>query len=219
MNLTKRQTDVLVGTILGDGFLQKTGEKNARLRLEHGHKQKDYCLCKGNIFGRLFQGKPNFLERIHPKSQKTYKYCRWQSSSAPAFGKWRKYFYPNGKKIIPNDIGDFLTQPISLAVWYMDDGYYDLKNKSSLIYLGRVSRPEAETLQKSLQENFSLEATVYDKKNKGFALFFGVVDTKKLHSLIRPFIVESLKYKLFDPVTTWPLFVVGAYIHVEKDIC
>ena len=84
----------------------------------------------------------------------------------------------------------------------MDDGYYDLKNKSSLIYLGRVSRPEAETLQKSLQENFSLEATVYDKKNKGFALFFGVVDTKKLHSLIRPFIVESLKYKLFDPVTT-----------------
>src|SRR3989344_4058638 len=103
MKLTKQQRSVLVGTILGDGFLQKTGEKNARLRLEHSQKQKDYVFWKGNIFGRLFQGSPNYLERIHPKSGGTYKYCRWQSSAGPAFGKMRKYFYPNGEKIIPND--------------------------------------------------------------------------------------------------------------------
>ena len=74
MELTKQQTNVLIGTILGDGFLQKTGEKNARLRLEHSQKQKDYVLWKGNIFGRLFQVKPNYLERVHPKSKETYKY-------------------------------------------------------------------------------------------------------------------------------------------------
>ena len=202
MNLTEQQTDVLVGTILGDGFLQKTGEKNARLRLEHSQKQKDYVLWKGNIFGRLFQGKPSHLERIHPKSLETYKYCRWQSSSCPAFGKWRKYFYPNGKKIIPSDIGDFLTRPVTLAVWYMDDGYYNQKDRNSFIYLGRVSGAEAEILQKSIKKNFGLEAGLYDKKNKGFALFFGVEETKKLQSIIRPFVIESLKYKLFDPVTT-----------------
>lgn len=202
MKLTKQQTNVLIGTILGDGFLQKTGEKNARLRLEHSQKQKDYVLWKGKIFGRLFQGKPNYLERIHPKNKMAYQYCRWQSSATPAFGKWRKYFYPNGKKIIPSDIRKILTEPISLAVWYMDDGYFNKIDRNSYIYLGRVTSAEAEILQKAIKKNFGIEATIYDKKNKGFALFFGAVETKKLQNLIRPFVIESLQYKLFDPVTT-----------------
>jgi len=202
MELTEQQRNVLVGTILGDGFLQKTGEKNARLRLEHSQKQKDYVLWKGSIFGRLFQGKPNHLERIHPKSKATYSYCRWQSDAGPAFGKWQKYFYPDGKKIVPDNIGDFLTHPISLAVWYMDDGYFNTKDRNSFIYLGRVMRSEAEILQKAVNKNFGIETTIYDKKNKGFALFFGAMETKKLQKLIRPFIIESLQYKLFDPVTT-----------------
>jgi|SRR3989344_5137735 len=202
MELTKQQTDVLVGTILGDGFLQKTGEKNARLRLEHSQKQKDYVLWKGNIFGRLFQGKPNHLERVHPKSLAMYSYCRWQSDASPAFGKWRKYFYPDGKKIIPSDLGNFLKSPISLAVWYMDDGYFNKIDRNSFIYLGRVTRVEAEILQLAIENNFGILATIYDKKNKGFALFFNASETKKLQSLISPFIIESLRYKLFDPVTT-----------------
>lgn len=196
MKLTKQQINVLVGTILGDGFLQKTGEKNARLRLEHSQKQKDYVLWKGKIFGRLFQGKPNNLLRTHPKSKEVYAYCRWQSSASPAFGEWRKYFYPHGKKIIPSDIGKFLNDPITLAVWYMDDGYFEKKDRNCLIYLGRVSRGEGETVQKALLENFRISATLYDKKTKGFALFFGVEETKKLHKIITPFIVLSLKYKI-----------------------
>lgn len=196
MELTKQQTSVLIGTILGDGFLQKTGEKNARLRLEHSQKQKDYVLWKGNIFGRLFQGKPVFLERIHPKSKETYKYCRWQSTATSAFGKWRKYFYPEGKKIIPSDIGKILNDPIALAVWYMDDGYFYQKDSNSLIYLGRISRAEGELLQKAVLKNFGIDATLYDKKNKGFALFFGVKETKKLHKLVSPFILDSLQYKI-----------------------
>ena len=202
MELTKQQTNVLIGTILGDGFLQKTGEKNARLRLEHSQKQKDYVLWKGNIFGRLFQGKPNLLERIHPKTHTTYSYCRWQSDTSPSLGKWRKYFYPNGKKIIPNNIGNFLTEPITLAVWYMDDGYFNKTDRNSYIYLGRTTRAEIEILQKAIKENFAILATIYDKKNKGFALFFGALETKKLQALICPFIIPSLQYKLFDPVTT-----------------
>ena len=202
MELTKQQKSVLIGTILGDGFLQKTGEKNARLRLEHSQKQRDYVLWKGQVFGRLFQGSPNYLERVHPISGETYKYCRWQSSACPAFGKWRKYFYPNGKKIIPIDIGKILTELITLAVWYMDDGYFNKVDRNSYIYLGRVTHVEAEILQKAIKKNFDIVATIYDKKNKGFALFFGATETKKLQALISPFIITSLQYKLFDPVTT-----------------
>ena len=170
--------------------------------MEHSQEQKDYVLWKGNIFGRVLQGKPNLLEGVHPKSGETYRYCRWQSSATPSFGKWRKYFYPNGKKIIPNNIGEFLTEPITLAVWYMDDGYFNKIDRNCHIYLGRVSRAEAEILQQSVAKNFGIETTIYDKKNKGFALFFGVMETKLLHALVGPFIIKSLQYKLFDPVTT-----------------
>lgn len=202
MELTKQQTSVLVGTILGDGFLQKTGEKNARLRLEHSQKQKDYVLWKGKIFGGLFQGTPSYLERIHPETHETYKYCRWQSSASPSFGKWRKYFYPEGKKIIPKDIEKYLKEPITLAVWYMDDGYFYEKDRNSFIYLGRISKEEGELLQKAILKNFNINCKLYDKKNKGLALFFGVEETKKIQSIIKEFIIPTLQYKLFDPVTT-----------------
>lgn len=33
------------------------------------------------------------------------------------------YFYPERKKIIPHNIQSFLHDPLSLAVWFMDDGY------------------------------------------------------------------------------------------------
>src|SRR3989344_6620875 len=109
MKLTKKQEAILVGSVLGDSFLQKTGEKNARIRFEHGAKQKDYLVWKASQFGRLFQGKPSFLQRIHPKNGKKYEYWRWQSSASPEIGKWRKYFYPAGTKIIPESLGKFLT--------------------------------------------------------------------------------------------------------------
>ena len=194
MKLTERQTEVLVGTVLGDGFLQKTGSKNARLRLEHSDKQKDYLLWKGTQLSRLFQGKPSYLSRVHPKSGQRYSYVRWQSNASPELGVWQRYFYPNGKKIIPADIGKNLSS-LALAVWYMDDGYYS-KDKSSFIYLGKVSKNEADVLRDAIAKNFSISAKVYDKKQKGFALYFPVEETRKLHALIKSFIHSSMQYKI-----------------------
>lgn len=196
VNLTKRQQAILVGTVLGDGYLQKTGSKNARLRLEHGERQKEYLLWKGKQFPKLFNGEPDRIERIHPHTQRTYTYWRWQSHAAPELGVWHRLFYPEGSKQIPKTLSDLLTEPLALAVWYMDDGYYDPKQKHSFLYLGRVLRAEADRTKDTLLRNFSLKTVVYDKKDKGFALFFSVSESKKLHALIRAHIHESMHYKL-----------------------
>lgn len=186
----------MIGSVLGDAFLQKTGEKNARIRFEHGFKQKDYLIWKGSQFGPLFQGKPSYLKREHPNTKVNYEYWRWQSNASPEIGKWRKYFYPEGKKKIPSDLKKILTNPLSIAVWYMDDGYYSEKDKSSYIYLGRVKEEEAVIVQKAIETNFKIKANIYDKKNKGFVLFFGVEETIRLHSLLSPHIIPSMQYKL-----------------------
>lgn len=196
MNITKRQRDILVGTILGDGYLQKTGLRNARLRLEHGGKQKEYLLWKGKQFPRLFSTKPMRVERIHPKTKRTYIYWRWQSNASPELGKWQAIFYANGTKHIPTLLKKVLRSPLSLAVWYMDDGYYSSVQKHSFIYLGCVSRSEANIAREAIANNFKIEARVYDKKEKGFALFFPVKETIELHALIREHVIPSMNYKL-----------------------
>lgn len=196
VNLTKRQQAILTGTLLGDGFLQKTGSKNARLRLEHGGRQKEYLLWKGAQFPKLFNTEPDYIERIHPKTKQTYTYWRLQSHATPELGKWQTLFYTDGAKHIPRTLAELLTERIALATWYMDDGYYDPKQKHSLIYLGRVSREEADIARDAIEKNFSLSPRVYDKKVKGFALFFPVAETKKLHTLLRSEIIDSMKYKL-----------------------
>lgn len=200
MKLTKRQESILLGTILGDGYLQKTGKKNARLRLEHGYNQKEYLLWKGKQFPKLFLGKPDYLERAHPKTKTVYKYWRWQSNSTPILGKWHDLFYKNGKKHIPAELNKILTESLSLAVWYMDDGtfYHNNHNRYSMIYLGRVSKAEANMVAKVIKQNFSISPKVYDKKEKGFALFFSVIETKKLHNLVKPFMLSTFNYKLYS---------------------
>jgi len=196
MKLTKKQTAVLVGTVLGDAFLQKTGAKNARLRLEHSDTQKQYLLWKVEIFSRLFQGKPTYMTRVHPKTGRTYAYSRAQSNASPELGAWRNVFYRNGQKKIPHSLGGILTEPIALAVWYMDDGYYYAQDRNSYLYLGRVSRKEAQTAQQAILNNFGIRARVYDKKTKGFALYFSVAETKKMHKLIGKYLLSEFAYKL-----------------------
>ena len=196
MKLTKKQTAVLIGTVLGDAFLQKTGEKNARLRFEHSDTQKRYLFWKAEIFPRLFQGKPTYMTRVHPKTGSTYAYWRAQSNASPELGAWRNVFYRNGQKKIPHILGEILTEPVAFAVWYMDDGYYYARDRNSYLYLGRVSRREAQTAQRAILNNFSIRARVYDKKTKGFALYFSVAETKKMHKLIGTFMLPEFAYKL-----------------------
>jgi len=141
LSLSKEQKSILFGIILGDGYLQKTGKKNARLRLEHGKDQKEYLLWKVRKLGKIFQGRPKYLERIHPSTKRKYCYWRHQSQSAPFLGKLRKIFYPEGKKIIPEKLERYLS-PLTLAVWFMDDGYYYLRDKCGYLYLGNIARFE-----------------------------------------------------------------------------
>ena len=187
--------------ILGDGYIQKTGEKNARLRLEHSAKQKDYIIWKTQQFPGLFQGEPKFLKRIHPNG-KVYEYYRHQSNSTPFLGKLRKVFYREGKKEIPENLGEFLS-PLTLAVWYMDDGYYYARDKCAYLYLGRVSRREAEIVKETLYSKFRIRTKILNKKEKGFVVYFPPWQMKKIATLIGKHIHKTLRKKIpFDPVTT-----------------
>lgn len=192
--LSKEQRSIIFGIILGDGYLQKTGDKNSRLRLEHSSKQKEYLLWKIKKLPNLFQGEPKYLERVNPISKKTYCYFRHQSQSTPFLGALRKIFYPEGKKKIPENIKKYLS-PQTLAVWYMDDGYYYLRDRCAYLYLGNVSQNEAKNLVKAISEKFNI-STKWLRKKKGYAIYFPPKEAIKLKDIIKGHILSQFNYKL-----------------------
>lgn len=194
MKISSVERDILIGTILGDAYIQKTGEKNARLRLEHGAHQKEYLLWKVQHLKQFFQGKPKYLERVHPLTGRTYKYWRHQSQSGPFLGKLRKLFYKDGTKKIPENIEKLLT-PRSLSVWYMDDGYYYARDKCSYLYLGNVILEDAQRVCEALRLKFNLNCRALAKK-KGFAIYFPPSEGIKFKSLLKGYIIDLFRYKL-----------------------
>jgi hypothetical protein len=196
VNLTKKQRAALIGMILGDGYLQSTGAHNARLRLEHQALHKEYLVWKVKLLPRLFQGKPQIVERIHPLTQKTYRYVRQQSNASPILGKLRKLFYPKGKKRMPEKLNGLLRDDIALAIWFYDDGYYYPRDKCSYLYLGRITRREAEIAQEAIAKKFGIKGNILDKRNKGFALYFPNSENQKIKSIVEKYKVPVMAYKI-----------------------
>ena len=196
MNLTKKQKSAIIGMVLGDGYLQKTGKKNARLRLEHKVEHYDYLLWKINLLPNLFQGKPKVLERTNPITRSTYRYVRHQSNSSPYLGKIRALFYPNGKKRIPENLEKWLRDDIAFAIWYYDDGYYYRRDRCFYLYLGRVSEQEAKTASAAIKNKFNLVNQILDKKQKGFVIYFPPSEREKIKKIIEKYFVPVMSYKI-----------------------
>lgn len=200
--MNSKQKAILVGMVLGDSYLQKTGEQNARIRLEQSFKQRDYLQWKAQWFPEFFQGKPTKLSRYNPVYKKTYEYIRWQSSASPEIGRYRKIFYQDGKKNIPEQLASLLVHPISLAVWFMDDGYLYHRDKVAYIYISKLTNKEMDVLLGTLKQNFGLTPVIKLKKRGNKVLVFSVQETKKLLALVAPYVIPSMQYKLFNPVST-----------------
>jgi hypothetical protein len=196
VNLTKQQSAAIIGMILGDGYLQPTGSKNARLRLEHKADHKAYLQWKTGLLPNLFQGKPTLLARIHPKTKMMYYYVRQQSNASPVLGKLRKIFYPNGRKKIPNNLKQFLRDDIAFAIWFYDDGYYYRRDRCSYLYLGKISEDEARVARDAISAKFGIQSKALDKKNKGFALYFSRIESEKIKTIVEKHIVPVMAYKI-----------------------
>lgn len=191
--MLKRQREIVIGTLLGDAYLQKVGKRTARLKFEHPEKQKEYIFWKYEELKNYMQEPPKKITRYNPTFKKTYTYYRCQSFSSPIFGKFRRWFYPDGKKHIPKNIENLLT-PLALAVWYMDNGYFYKRDKDSYIYIPRYSDQEIKLLLSALKK-FELNPKKV-KKGKHLYLYFPKDETQKLFSVIGRCIHPCMKFKI-----------------------
>jgi hypothetical protein len=196
VKITKEQESAIIGMVLGDAYLQKTGELNARLRLEHRGDHAEYLVWKARLLPQLFQGKPTFLKRIHPQTHREYSYVRQQSNAGSYLGRIRKIFYPDGRKKIPKSLSRWLKSDIGFAIWFYDDGYYFKRDRAFYLYLGTVSPEEANSAHETIERNFDLRNTILNKKKKGFAIYFPASEREKIAHILLKYPVPVMGYKV-----------------------
>ena len=185
-SLTQEQKSLIIGTILGDGYLRIIPRrKNAFLEVNHSIKQKDYVDWKYSVLQSIVKNGPK-LRKGNGNRIACRFYTRCLSEITDSF----KYFYKDGKKIIPHDLQ---INPFSLAVWYMDDG----SRSGGSVYLNtqQFSIEDQNKLQKFLLNQFNINSNLNkDKEYKRIRIIRA--DAKKFCDIIRKFVPQSMRYKL-----------------------
>lgn len=165
MPLSKRQLSIVIGTLLGDGCLETNG-RFVRLRTDHSGRQREYVFWKFREMHDLTSGKPRFVKYYDKRTGKIYKHWRFDTRSAEELTHYKELFYTNGKKQIPLGIKELLIKPLSIAVWFMDDGYRRKDCKGAYFNTQAYSRQGQRLLQEMLEENFGIKTRIHWARGK-----------------------------------------------------
>ena len=185
-SLTQYQKFVIIGSILGDGYLRIIkGRKDAFLEINHSFKAKDYVDWKYKVLENIVKSKPK--SRKEKEGRIAYRFFTRQH---PELTDLLEMFYKNGKKIIPTRIK---INPIILAVWYMDDGS---KCRNSDVYLNtqQFDIEDQKKMLKALRE-LGLKARL-NKDKKYYRIRFLKSSLPRFRGLISKYIIPSMKYKI-----------------------
>lgn len=204
-SLSQDELSVILGGLLGDSSYYK---RDNVVTFSHSIKQKEYLEWKhdklSNISNPIRQrviGKSiitgedwiniNFTTRRKPGLEEDYKSIR------------NLIFDSNGIKHVNRKWLNMLT-PLSLAVWWMDDGCLSVRKEKD----GRISRygklcthgfslSEQYIMKDYFSKVWNIEVKITPEKSK-FFLRFTVPNLKKLFSIIYPYVIEipSMIYKI-----------------------
>jgi hypothetical protein len=188
--------ETLIGIVLGDGYLEPHG-RGIRLQVSHAARCHAYVAWKRD---ELLELGPSPL---HYNDNGGYPFWRFVTRCHSYLAELRRLFYRDGRKVVPETIGELLTHPKSLAVWFMDDGTCDKRQGSILFETQCFDAVGLDLLKRALWINFRIKATVHRSGvRRGQRLYVTVADARKLAELVLPYVLPELRYKLPFPVTT-----------------
>ena len=182
-SLTKEQKSILIGVLLGDGAMRK--KTHALLEINHSFKQREYV-------DWLYQKFQNFVD-TRPKMRKsngTRIAYRFTTKSVPVLTTFYDKFFKQKHKIIPDDL---ILTPLTLAVWYMDDG----SRCDEDIYLNsqQFTKEEQEKLVGMLYIQHHIQASL-NKDKQYLRIRIRKESVKRMMNMISSYIIPTMRYKL-----------------------
>lgn len=192
--ITNEQKELIVGTLLGDGCISKSGRKiNYSLIIGHCEQQKDLVFWKKDILANFV----NVVSKRVDKRGNSIMYT-FTTLSHHELKLYYDLFYDNGKKVIRDELISHIT-PLSLATWIMDDGHLN-KNINLRLHTEGFSEQDCEKLQYMLKVKFDIRCKVakYNRRNKVYCyLSFNKENTIKTSKLTERYFIDCMKYKLY----------------------
>lgn len=185
---------ILVGLLLGDLYARKQKRNvNARLCFEQGLVHETYLFHLYDLFKTYCQSAPKISNRLPDKRNgKIYTRVTFTTYALPCFNELYDLFYPEGKKVIPGNIGDLLM-PSGLAYWICDDGYWH--GNGTILSTNSFTLEEVNILVKVLTEKFDLKCSIF-KKNADFMIRISSKSVPELQNLLSSHMPSMMKYKI-----------------------
>lgn len=195
LKLTDRQRAIIVGLILGDGHLEtQNNGKTYRLKVEHAESQSDYVHW---LFGELREWIPATepYVKVRANGERNVGFNTYSHASLRFYGH---QFYENKKKGIPNMIAR-LIEPISIAVWFMDDGSRkSAHHRTYNIHTLGYSKKDLELLQEMFKKKFGVETVMHRQKERYWRLYIPSDSALQFATLIDEYVrpIKSMAHKL-----------------------
>ena len=195
-SLSQYHKNILVGLILGDlNFRKAKGGVNAFLKFEQGLIHKDYLLHLFDLFSTYCLTAPKTQSRVlKTRSEMVYGSLFFRTCSLPCFNEFLDLFYLEGKKIIPNNIGELLT-PLGLAYWLCDDGVFCNKNRVIYLSTNCLTLVEVNLLVKTLNNKWNLNCTI-NKNGTGFRIRIPSKSLPMIQELLKDIMPSMMLYKI-----------------------
>jgi len=192
--ISEEQKAIITGTLLGDGYIHKDKYGGCRLEIKHSESQKEYVFWLHQKLSTICPGLP--------KKRTDNNQWKFNTESNSDLINFRRLFYPNGLKVVPKNISEFLTNPLSLAIWYMDDGSLDFRPKSHYAFSLKTNAftlEECRLLSKVLDNNFGIISSIQYPicRSKRYPqIYIGKTGRDRFVKIIEPFILNCFRYKL-----------------------
>ena len=197
-HLSAFQWEVVMGGLMGDGALSASRSgHSARYRFGHGAKQVEYADWKASLFANIGVSRSTNAKGV---------VCH-DVRPLPELADLRRAVYVEGKKVFSQDYLKQLT-PLSLAIWYMDDGGFVIRAKGSQdrteegsgrseVCVQAMEPATRERLAVYLADTWGIRPKLVVRgARRVTSLQFSKDETAKLHALIAPFVHPSMDHKL-----------------------
>ena len=197
-------TEIAIGMIISDACMYKKS-KHSLIKFEQGYLQEEFLFHLFFIFKSycfmLEPGKRITLDGIRKGLTKSFWFKTFSHSNFDNI--WNLFYFDcedkalgqTIKKIQEGLILNHLTDR-GLAYWIMGDGSLNKDKKTMILHTQSYTKTENLILSRELNEKFGFRSEVILHKKKYFVVKFNSKDALTLHNLIKPYIIESMKYKI-----------------------
>lgn len=190
----KAQRSLVVGSVLGDGYLNKHDHYFASFQENHCVEQEEYLRLKSRVLNKFSN-----VDVSEPRPNSGYGdgkyYVSWHTLAQPWMNDLHEEFYGSSGKRITDAIASWID-PLALAIWYCDDGSCVRKSGRENSYWTRIStygydRESLKIACSTIDERFGVKFKI---DSSGCIGVYG--DSKKFQELISPYVPKCMSYKV-----------------------